>query len=415
LQQGKAPFFETGLDQLLSDGVAAGRLEFTDDPDYAIGDAEVVFLCVGTPSLPDGRPDMTWVRAAAATVAASVRGPIVLVTKSTVPVGSGQWLMSVIEDALPPALRHTFPVSVVSNPEFLRQGSAVTDFLHPERVVIGGDDAAALDQVAALYEPIVQQRFSGGNGHRPPLIRTSLATAETIKYAANAFLATKISFANELANICERVGADISGVAIAVGLDARIGPRFLDAGIGWGGSCFGKDLSALVSTAEEHGYDAPLLRASAQVNARQRARVVEKLQLHLNSLRGRRIGVLGLAFKPGTDDLRDAPGIDIIQELVGRGCFVTAHDPVVQHLPSLPGVRLVHDALEVADRADAVILMTEWPEYVGLDLVNLRARMRGDLLFDGRQVFAPETVSAAGLRYEAIGRVTTRARARIPS
>jgi nucleotide sugar dehydrogenase len=291
----------------------------------------------------------------------------------------------------------------------------VHDFLHPERVVIGGDDPAGLDQVAALYQPIVEQRFPGGNGQRPPLIRTSLAPAETIKYAANAFLATKISFANELANICERVGADIAGVTIAVGLDGRIGPRFLDAGIGWGGSCFGKDLSALVATAEEHGYDAPLLRASATVNARQRTRVVDKLQLHLNTLLGRRIGVLGLAFKPGTDDLRDAPGIDIIERLVARGCLVTAHDPVVRSLSSLPGVRLVDHPLDVADRADAVILMTEWPEYVALDLAALRSRMRGDVLFDGRHVFDPDTVRANGLKYEAIGRVAPRPRVSLPS
>jgi nucleotide sugar dehydrogenase len=415
LRRGRVPFFEAGLDDLLADGIARGRLEFSADPDRAIAGADVVFLCVGTPPLPDGRPDLSWVREAAATMARAVRGPIVLVTKSTVPVGSGHWLTSVIEDAIPPARRQTCPVSVVSNPEFLRQGSAVNDFLHPERVVIGGDDPAALDRVAALYQPVVDQRFPGGNGYRPPLIRTSLATAETIKYAANAFLATKISFANELANICERVGADITGVTTAIGLDGRIGPRFLDAGIGWGGSCFGKDLSALVTTAEEHGYDAPLLRASVAVNARQRTVVVDKLQAHLKTLLGRRIGVLGLAFKPGTDDLRDAPSVDIIGRLVSRGCLVTAHDPVVRHLPSVPGVALVEDPLDVADRADAVLLMTDWPEYLGVDLAALRNRMRGDVLFDGRNLFDPESVRAAGLTYDAIGRFAPRRRVRTPS
>jgi UDPglucose 6-dehydrogenase len=414
LRGGNAPFFEAGLDELLARGVASGRLRFTDDARDALAGADVVFLCVGTPPLPDGRPDLTAVQSAAAVVARSLSGPIVLVTKSTVPIGSGRWLMSVVEDAVV-AEDEPHPVSVVSNPEFLRQGSAINDFLHPERIVIGGDDEEALDVVADLYEPIVEQRFVGGHSSRPPLIRTGLATAETIKYAANAFLATKISFSNELANICAGLGADITDVATALGLDSRIGPRFLDAGVGWGGSCFGKDLSALVAIAGDHGYDAELLRASIKVNARQRDRVVDKLQVHLKTMLGRRIGVLGLAFKPGTDDLRDAPAVDIIEKLVARGCVVTAHDPIVKRLPSLPVVKLVDDPVAVADRADAVILITDWPEYVALDLARLRSRMRGDLLLDGRSVFSVASADAAGLTYESMGRGFARERSRITS
>ena len=231
-----------------------------------------------------------------------------------------------------------------------------------------------------------------------------------IKYAANAFLATKISFINELANICERVGADVTDVVTAMGLDPRIGARHLDPGVGWGGSCFGKDLAALITTAEEYGYDAGILRAAMAVNARQRSRVVEKLQSHLKSLRGRRIGVLGLAFKPGTDDLRDAPSLDIIARLVASGALVTAHDPVVRHLPGTTGVRLVDSVEAVAERADALVLLTEWPEFLGLDLGGLRSLMKGDLFLDGRNMLEPSSVTAAGFVYEGMGRSPVRER-----
>jgi UDPglucose 6-dehydrogenase len=408
LCRGRAPFFEAGLDDALADGLSRGRLRFTSDMADAMASSDVVFLCVGTPGRPDGRADMGSVEVAATAIGTSLRHPRVIVTKSTVPIGSGFWLASVIEDALPPSLRRNPPFSVVSNPEFLRQGSALQDFMHPDRVVIGGDDPRSVETVVDIYRPIVERARPTANGQRPPVITTDLATAEAIKYAANAFLATKVSFINEVANICERVGADVAEVATAIGLDERIGPRFLDAGVGWGGSCFGKDLNALVAVAEEHGYDAALLRAAVAVNARQRKGVVEKLQRHLKTLRGRRVGVLGLAFKPGTDDLRHAPSTEIIDQLLARGCAVVAHDPVVRHLPNLPGVRIADEPEEVAERADAVVLVTEWPEYLGLDLAALRSRMRGDLLFDGRNVFDPESVQAAGLVYEGVGRSVRR-------
>ncbi|MDQ4068120.1 MAG: UDP-glucose/GDP-mannose dehydrogenase family protein [Actinomycetota bacterium] len=404
LSRGRAPFFESGLDEALAHGVRSGRLRFTSDMADALDASDVVFLCVGTPGRADGRADMSAVETAASAIGAHLRHRHAVVTKSTVPIGSGRWLASVIEDALPPALRTDPPFSVVSNPEFLRQGSALEDFMHPDRVVVGGDDAAAVEAVAGIYRPIIDQARRLPNGQEPPFIRTDLATAEAIKYASNAFLATKISFINEVANICERVGADVAQVATAMGLDERIGSRFLEAGVGWGGSCFGKDLNALVMLAEEHGYEAALLRAAVAINDRQRVSVVEKLQRHLKTLRGRRVGILGLAFKPGTDDLRNAPSVEILEHLTARGCSLVAHDPVVRRLPTLPMVRMVAEPEDVGDRADAVVLVTEWPEYLGLDLPSLRLRMRGDLFLDGRNVFDPESVAGAGLVYEGVGR-----------
>jgi nucleotide sugar dehydrogenase len=367
--------------------------------------SEVVFLCVGTPPGADGGADMTAVAMAARSIGAALDRHHVLVTKSTVPIGSGRWLTSLIEDALPAGSDPDASFSVVSNPEFLREGSAIDDFLFPDRVVIGSDDERALDVVAAVYRPIVTQDFPGGDAQlRPPIVRTTLATAETVKYASNAFLATKISFINEIANICDLVGADVSEVATALGLDPRIGSRFLDAGVGWGGSCFGKDLSALIATAEQYGYESALLRAAVSVNARQRRLIVEKLRRHLKILQGQRIGLLGLAFKPCTDDLRDSPAVEIAGTLLGAGALVSAHDPLVSEVPDCPGLRIVGDPYQAADRADAVVLMTEWPDYLALDLDRLRSRMRGTLVIDGRNLLDPTAVEAAGLSYQGIGR-----------
>ncbi len=405
LRQGRAPFFEPGLDALLALCVDSGLLSFTSDVEEAMARSDVVFLCVGTPPAADGGANMAYVAAAARSVGACLRRHHVLVTKSTVPIGSGRWLTSIIEDALPPGTDPDAAFSVVSNPEFLREGSAINDFLFPDRVVIGSDDPRALDLVTDVYRPILDQDFGGGHpDRRPPVVRTTLATAETVKYASNAFLATKISFINEIANICELVGADVTEVASALGLDGRIGPRFLDAGLGWGGSCFGKDLSALVTTAEQYGYDAALLRAAVAVNTRQRRLVVERLRHHLKIIQGRRIALLGLAFKPGTDDLRDAPAIDIATSLVRAGALVRAHDPLVTSVPTCPELMLAAGPYAAAERADAVVLVTEWPDYLGLDLSELRSRMRGDLVLDGRNLLDPAAVEAAGLRYEGIGR-----------
>ena len=398
LRDGQAPFREPGLDALVAAGLASGRLAFTDDAGEAMARSEVVFLCVGTPSAPDGRPDMTAVASAARSIARASDGRHVLVTKSTVPIGSARWLSGLLEE-----VGCEFPV--VSNPEFLREGAALADFLHPDRIVLGSDHPEALERVVEVYRPILQQRFPGGDPRRqPPLIRTGLLTAETVKYAANAFLATKISFINEIANICELVGADVVEVAAAIGLDNRIGSAFLDPGIGWGGSCFGKDLAALVATAHECGYDAPLLQATIAVNGKQRSLLVEKLQRHLQVLRGRRITVLGLTFKPGTDDTRDSPAVDLVHRLVDLGAAVTVYDPLVKALDGVPGVRFARDPYDAAERSDAVVIATDWPEFVVLDLATIAERMRGTVLIDGRNVFDPGAVRSAGLRYDCVGR-----------
>ncbi len=404
LQRGSAPFFEPGVNDLLHSGLESGRLRFTDDVGEAVSAGDVIFLCVGTPTTDNGHADTTALEIAARAAAESMDAPKIFVSKSTVPIGSGHWLESIIEDALPPAGR-AIGFAVVSNPEFLRQGTSIADYLYPDRVVLGSDNPAALQALEDVYRPILDQTFAGGEAvRRPALVRTNLATAEAIKYASNAFLATKVSFANEIANVCERVGADVVDVAHALGLDRRIGPEFLDAGAGWGGSCFGKDLGELIAVAADHGYDARLLRAACDVNAFQRGLVLMKLRQSLHGLRGRRIGLLGLAFKPGTDDVRDAPAVDVARALVDAGARVVAHDPVVSSLPDVPAVRLVGDPYGVAERADAVVVMTEWPDFRSLELDIFAARMRGRLLVDGRNVFDPEKVEIAGLVYEGVGR-----------
>jgi nucleotide sugar dehydrogenase len=405
LQRGRAPFFERGLDVRLERELASGHLRFTDDVADAVRSSDFVFFCVGTPAGDDGHADVEALTHAARAVARGMDGPKVLVTKSTVPIGTGHWLESVVDDALPAARRDTSAFSVVANPEFLRQGSALDDFLHPDRLVLGSDEPAALERVVDLYRPILEQSFEGGRRDQlPELVRTNLTSAETLKYASNAFLALKVSFVNEIANICELTGGDITLVAEGLGLDRRIGRRFLDAGVGWGGSCFGKDVGELIAVAADHGYDAKLLRAAREVNDWQRLLVVKKLRRRLRGLRGRRIGLLGLAFKPGTDDLRDAPAVDIAATLVGGGATVVGHDPVVRDVPDVPALSLVDDPYDVAGRADAVVLLTEWPEYLELELDSLRDRMRGDLFIDGRNVFDPAKVEAVGLAYEGIGR-----------
>jgi UDPglucose 6-dehydrogenase len=407
LQAGLLPFVEPDLAPLVGQGLETGRLSFTDDYADALAGARCVFICVGTPLLPSGDPDLSYLQSAAESLGRHLEDGCVVVNKSTVPVGSGDWVRMLVEDTSTPdsPLRE---FHVVSNPEFLREGSAVEDFFHPDRIVLGGDGERAREVLEELYAPIVDQSFPGG---RPeiapvPVVHTTVQSAEMIKYAANAFLATKISFINEMANICEKVGADVVEVARGIGLDRRIGQAFLNAGLGWGGSCFQKDIAALQRTGEEYGYTAEILSAITEINRRQRLTVVQKLQGELKILKGKRIVLLGLAFKPQTDDLRDAPSLTIAARLHAAGCKVLATDPVVKWLPpDLDGkIEIFTDPLDALRGADAAVLVTEWPEFVNLDLCEVAEIMRTPVLVDGRNALSKERAEAAGLRYLGIGR-----------
>jgi len=413
LRGGRTPFYEPHLDEMLRQV----DLRFTNSYEEAIPRADVVFIAVGTPSLADNRPDLSYLSSAAKQLGEHLGGGFtVIVNKSTVPIGSGNWVDAIVRDAWEAkhGSRAAGQFAVASNPEFLREGSALQDSLYPDRVVIGADDTRALERLYTLYRPLLEQTFSPPSFLPRPerlgavaLISTDLASAELIKYAANAFLALKISFINEVGALAERVGADIKQVGRGIGLDARIGPRFLAAGIGWGGSCFGKDTAALMATAEEYKLDMPIVRAARQVNSRQREVVVEKLQDALKILKGRTIALLGLAFKPNTDDLRDAPSLDIARRLIERGARVRAHDPVALDVarrkePDLPIVWCA-TAEEAAADADALLLVTEWKDYLHLDWPELAKRMRTPILLDGRHFLDRDEVREAGFQYLFVG------------
>jgi nucleotide sugar dehydrogenase len=349
---------------------------------------------------------MSQVESAAQSVAPYLKDGAVVVNKSTVPVGSGNWVRTLIEEAQADPAAPAF--HVVSNPEFLREGAALEDFLYPDRIVLGGENGGEGTRiVAGLYQHVLDQDFPGGQPEtvKPGLVLTDLPSAEMVKYAANAFLATKISFANEIANICELVGADARQVLPAIGADSRIGPKFLQHGIGWGGSCFGKDVAALIATGLDYGYGSQILRATVEVNQGQRAAVIRKLQAELKTIKGRRIAVLGIAFKPGTDDRRDAPALEIIRRLHTGGAVVSAYDPIVKEAPELGDVplRFASDVYDAADRADAVIIATEWEDFGTLDFGKLAEQMKGDLILDGRGVLPAGAAETAGLRVVGFG------------
>jgi nucleotide sugar dehydrogenase len=403
LQSGQLPFYEPRLQELLAGAMQTGRLRFVDRSEDALAGADVVFLCVGTPRGTGGQPNLSQLKEAARAIAGHLRDDVVVVNKSTVPVGAGNWVRTLLQESLPRAGGPRF--SVVSNPEFLREGSAIDDFLYPDRIVLGGREEACA-KVAQVYRRVLLQDFDGGRPTlKPELIVTELSSAEMIKYAANAFLATKISFANEISSLCELVGADARQVLPAIGSDTRIGRQFLQPGIGWGGSCLGKDVTALIATGLEYGYNSSLLRATVEVNQSQRAAVFRKLQVALKVLKGKRITLLGLAFKPRTDDLRDAPALEIADRLLAAGAFVSAYDPVVKELPEqLSEVRLGTDPYDAADRADAVVLMTEWAEFGALDFQRLAGVMAGNVIVDGRNALSTSEATAAGLKLVGMGR-----------
>ncbi len=403
LREGSAPFYEPGLEDLLAAGTQSGLLRFTDSYHDAMASSDVVFICVGTPPNPDGTPDLRYVHAVASSVASTIEHYHIFVNKSTVPIGTGQWLTDELGKQVSPEL-----FSVVSNPEFLREGNAVYDFLHPERVIVGSNDAHAVETLAHIYKPILDQRLPGFPPGEPvPLLRTTMPTAEMAKYASNAFLATKISFINEIARLCEIVGADVTEVSHAMGLDPRIGNQFLGAGLGWGGSCLGKDVGAVISAADDHGYRPRILEAALAVNRDQPRLAVRHLRDELGPLAGARIGVLGLAFKAGTDDLRESPAIEVCGQLLEAGASVAAYDPLVASVPQLPVLVLAKSPYEVADGVDAIVVATDSPELLDVDLSRLRSVMRGSVFLDGRNAFDPASVIGAGFRYVGIGRSLT--------
>lgn len=435
LRRGELPVYEPHLNELLAAGRERGGIEFSTEIGRAVRSSEVIFIAVGTPALPSGEANLEYLEAAARSIGAALDGTRrrVVVNKSTVPVGSGNLVEALVREGM---LQEGKPeegkpheggedagagdnaainFAVVSNPEFLREGCAIGDTLYGDRIVVGSDDAEALKTMTELYRPLLEQTFPAPEFlPRPvglkkiPLVVTSLTSAEMIKYAANSFLALKISFANEIANISERVGADVQDIMLGIGLDQRIGARFLSAGIGWGGSCFGKDIQSLMHTAREYGYRAQILEAAYEVNSTQRQHVIQRLQELLFILKGRTIALLGLAFKPDTDDLRDAPSLEIAAQLLTLGARVKAYDPVAmeacQRQHGDLAIHYCQDAMEALHGADALVLVTEWPEFRNIDLYEAGKVMARRVLIDGRNLYDPEVARAAGFDYCCIGR-----------
>ncbi|MBU0702477.1 MAG: UDP-glucose/GDP-mannose dehydrogenase family protein [Chloroflexi bacterium] len=391
LKQGTMPIYEPGLEELVARNVRAGRLSFTTSYAEGLQDAEFAFIAVGTPEGVDGEADLQYVRMAARSIAELMDHPLIIINKSTVPVGTGDWVSDIVREHR----NDDVDFAVVSNPEFLREGAAISDFMTPDRIVLGSLDLDAAEKVAQLYLPL-----------RATIMITDLRTAEMIKYASNAFLATRISFINEIANICEALGADVKEVATGMGYDQRIGHAFLDAGVGYGGSCFPKDVKALAYMAETKGRHPQLLNAVMEINHYQRQAMAGKLEDALGNLRGKTIGLLGLAFKPNTDDMREAPSTHVAGILQSAGARVRAYDPVAMKVAArmLPDVELADDAYELAEGCDALIVITEWNEFKNLDLARIRDLMKQPVLVDGRNIYDPATMKELGFHYRGVGR-----------
>jgi len=425
MKAGQSPIFEPGLLEIMHSAIQNGRIEFTTDLGVGVEHGEILFIAVGTPPMPSGESDTRYVEAVARGIGAHLNGDYkVIVNKSTVPIGSGDWVRMIVLDGI--ASRQKSLVSagdvtidqrlseieakfdVVSNPEFLREGSAVYDTFNPDRIVLGSNNPRAIALMQELYAPIVERKFADDPFLPPvPVVVTDINSAEMIKYAANAFLATKISFINEVANICDRVGADVTQVAKGIGLDSRIGSKFLQAGIGWGGSSFLKDVSALIHTADDYGYEAHLLKATVSVNQRQRLIAVEKLQMVLKILKGKTVGLLGLTFKPDTDDMRDAPALNLIEHLNRLGTKVKAYDPIVSQTGmrhGLTGVLVETDPERLADSCDALVLVTEWQQFRNLDYNKMATLMNNPVMIDGRNFLDREELQRAGFYYVGVGR-----------
>lgn len=423
MKAGQSPIFEPGLSEIMQSAIQLGNIEFTTDLQAGVTHGEILFIAVGTPALPNGESDTRYVEAVARGIGSHLDGGYkVIVNKSTVPIGSGDWVRMIILDGV--AERHKELVTagggsdassidnapkfdVVSNPEFLREGAAIYDTFNPDRIVLGSNNPKAIALMQELYAPIVERKFAEDKSLPPvPVLVTDISSAEMIKYAANAFLATKISFINEVANICDRVGADVTQVAKGIGLDSRIGNKFLQAGIGWGGSCFPKDVSALIHTSDDYGYEAQLLKAAVSVNQRQRLIAVEKLQQVLKILKGKTIGLLGLTFKADTDDMRDAPSLNLIENLNRLGAKVKAYDPIVSQTGlrfGLSGVFVETDPERLADGCDALVVVTEWQQFRNFDYPKMAKLMNNPVVIDGRNFLDRKELENAGFHYLGIG------------
>ena len=396
LSRGKVPIYEPGLDTLVQKNMAEGRLRFTTELAPAIEEAQAIFIAVGTPPKSDGSADLTFIREVAASIAEHLNGYKIIITKSTVPIGTGRMIEAIVREGTGGG-KHKF--AVVSNPEFLREGSAIEDFMHPDRVVIGTRDERAAEMMRDVYSPL--------DAADVPFIVTDVETAELIKYASNGFLATKISFINEVAQICEAWGANVEVVSKGMGLDNRIGPKFLQAGPGYGGSCFPKDTRAAAQIARDSGLKFRIIEAVLEVNEVTQKRMIEKVEQALGgSIAGKTIGFLGLSFKPNTDDIRESPALPIVQALVDGGATVRAFDPEAMPAckPLFPTLVYTRDAYEAAEGADAVVIATEWNQFRKLDLDRLRKLVREPLVIDLRNLYEPETMAAEGFRYVSIGR-----------
>jgi UDPglucose 6-dehydrogenase len=421
MQSGQSPIFEPGLSELMNDVIEAGQIEFTTDLAAGVNHGEILFIAVGTPPLPTGESDTRYVEAVARGIGAHLNGGYkVIVNKSTVPIGSGDWVRMLVLDGVAErqqtlvssggstATETQIDFEVVSNPEFLREGCAVYDTFNPDRIVLGSNSQRAIAMMRELYAPIISREMAEDKSlPTVPVVVTDLSSAEMVKYASNAFLATKISFINEVANICDRVGADVTQVAKGIGLDSRIGSKFLQAGIGWGGSCFPKDVSALIHTADDYGYEAQLLKAAVTVNQRQRLIALEKLQQVLKILKGKTVGLLGLTFKPDTDDMRDAPALDLIEQLHRLGTKIKAFDPLVSQTGlrhGLSNVLVETDPERLADGCDALVLVTDWKQFRTLDFAKMAKLMNNPVMIDGRNFLDQEILEGAGFRYVGIGR-----------
>ena len=394
LNAGKLPIWEPGLDAIVKANAERGRLTFTTDLQSAVQDAEGVFIAVGTPARRgDGHADLTFVFEAVRELARFIKPGTVVVTKSTVPVGTGDRIEAILKE------EGLTEVSVASNPEFLREGAAIADFKHPDRIVVGAEDKRAEEVLKEIYRPLFL--------NRAPILITGRRTAELTKYAANAFLAVKISFINEIADLCEAVDADVQDVARGIGLDNRIGPKFLHAGPGYGGSCFPKDTLALLKTADAAGVDQRIVRTTVDVNDERKEKMVERVSRALGGdVKGKRVAVLGLTFKPNTDDMREAPSIPLVTTLVERGAEVAAFDPVAREQAEkvFTGIEFANDAYAAAEGADALVIVTEWDEFRALDLDRIAAALRGKVLVDLRNVYDRQEAEEAGLAYYGIGR-----------